>query len=82
MRIEVWLKYICRGVKIININMYTAFLVLIKAECILRHQMNDDLPSFEPLNILFLMQWQIINFYESAEPLTDSLWAVFGLNGQ
>ena len=44
--------------------------------------MNDDLPSFEPLNILFLMQWQIINFYESAEPLTDSLWAVFGLNGQ
>ena len=35
--------------------------------------MNDDLESLEPLNILFLMQWQIINFYESAEPLTDSL---------
>ena len=44
-----------------------------KAKCILRPQMNDDLESFEPLNILFLMQWQIINFYESAEPLTDSL---------
>ena len=44
--------------------------------------MIDDSQSFEQLNILFLMRCLIINFYESAEPLTGSLRTVFGLNGQ